>query len=73
MARIMRRVRDGHLVSLLRVNAWFALAVLCLNEMLIATGSLTVWMSAMILAGFLVHAAYWFTVLLVMPPEDNPA
>lgn len=73
MARVMRSVTEGRPVSLLRVNAWFALVFLCLNEALIASGSLAVWMSAMMMAAFVVHAAYWFTVLLVMPPEDSPA
>lgn len=73
MARMMRTVAQGRPVSLLRVNAWFALAFLCLNEALIAGGSLTVWMAAMMLIALLVHATYWFTVLLLMPLEDNPA
>ena len=73
MARVMHSVTEGRPVSLLRVNAWFALVFLCVNEVLIATGSLVVWMSAMMIAAFLVHAAYWFTVLLVIPPEENLA
>lgn len=73
MARMMHSVTEGRPVSLLRVNAWFALVFLCVNEALIATGSLTVWMAAMMMAALLVHAAYWFTVLLVMPREDIPA
>ncbi|QFT93491.1 hypothetical protein FIU86_11620 [Roseovarius sp. THAF9] len=73
MARITHSVTEGRPVSLLRINAWFALVFLCVNEALIATGSLVVWMSAMMIAAFLVHAAYWFIVLLVMPPEDSLA
>ncbi len=38
-----------------------------------ATRDRMVWMSAMMIAAFAVHAAYWFTVLLVMPPDDSPA
>ena len=73
MARMMHSMTEGRPVSLLRVNAWFALVFLCVNEALIATGSLVVWMSAMMIAAFLVHAAYWFIVLLVIPPEDSLA
>lgn len=73
MARMTHSLTEGRPVSLLRVNACFAAVFLCVNEMLIASGSLMVWMSAMMMAAFLVHAAYWFTVLLVMPPEDSPA
>lgn len=71
LARVTRNVTHGRPISLLRVNAGFALAFLCVNEVLIATGSLTVWMTVMILAAFAVHAAYWFTVLMVMPPDDK--
>ena len=73
MARVTDRLVDEQPVSLLRVNAGFALVFLCINEALIASGSLMVWMSAMMVAAFLMHKAYWFTVLLVMPPEDTPA
>ena len=73
MARMMHGVNEGRPVSLLRVNACFALVFLCVNEALIATGSLVVWMSAMMIAAFLVHAAYWYIVLLVIPPEDSLA
>ncbi len=72
MDRVMTTVGEGKPVSLLRVNAVFALVVLCVNEALIASGSLTVWMVAMMLAALVVHAAYWFTVLLLMPREDKP-
>lgn len=71
--RVTRNVTEGRPISLLRVNAGFALAFLCLNEALIATGSLTVWMTVMMLAAFVVHAAYWFTVLLVIPEAETAA
>ncbi|MEM8776040.1 MAG: hypothetical protein AAGF53_13460 [Pseudomonadota bacterium] len=64
-------------VSLLRVNALFAAAFLCINEMLIATGSLTVWMTCIAVLFLVLRAAYWFVVLLVLPSDDtnsaNPA
>ncbi|MGK7652457.1 hypothetical protein ACSQ76_08585 [Roseovarius sp. B08] len=73
MARMMHNVTEGRPVSLLRVNACFAMVFLCVNEALIATGSLVVWMSAMMVAAFFIHFAYWFIVLLVIPPEDSLA
>ncbi|MEO1138800.1 MAG: hypothetical protein AAFW87_05015 [Pseudomonadota bacterium] len=71
LARVMRTTPSGQPVSLLRVNAVFAVGFLLVNELLIATGSLTVWITAMVVAVFLLHAAYWFIVLLVMPREDG--
>ncbi|WP_317055174.1 hypothetical protein [Roseovarius rhodophyticola] len=59
-------------VSLLRVNALAAGTVLIVNELLIQSGSLTVWMTGMALFAMILHALYWFMVLMVMPPEDNP-
>ncbi len=60
-------------VSLLRVNALAAGTVLVVNELLIQSASLTVWMTGMALFAMVLHALYWFMVLMVMPGEDKTA
>jgi hypothetical protein len=60
-------------VSLLRINAIAAAAVIAVNEALIANGSLSVWITVMPLFALVLHGFYWFMVLLVMPPEDERA
>ncbi|MEM9845576.1 MAG: hypothetical protein AAF965_12315 [Pseudomonadota bacterium] len=75
MGVVMKGVRSvrplSSPVSLMRVNALFATALLCVNEMLIASGSLTVWMSAMVVLLLILRSAYWFVVLLVMPEDEG--
>lgn len=75
MGTVMKGVRSVRPLSspvpLMRVNALFAAALLCLNEMLIASGSLTVWMSAMVLLLLMLRSAYWFVVLLVTPEDGD--
>ncbi|WP_300548157.1 hypothetical protein [Roseovarius sp.] len=56
-------------VSLLRVNALVAAMVVAVNEILISTESLTVWITVMPIFVLFLHAFYWFMVLMVLPPE----
>ena len=60
-------------VSLLRVNALAAAIVIVVNEMLIATGSASVWITAMPVFFLLLHGFYWVMVLMVLPPEGDCA
>lgn len=60
-------------VSLLRINALAAAAVIAVNEILIATESLTVWITVMPVFALVLHGAYWFLVLMVLPPEPAEA
>ena len=60
-------------VSLLRINAIAAAAVIAVNEALIANGSLSVWITVMPLFALMLHGFYWFMVLMVMPPEEEHA
>ncbi|MEM6577531.1 MAG: hypothetical protein AAF678_03495 [Pseudomonadota bacterium] len=75
LGAVMKGVRSVRPLSspvpLMRVNALFAAALLCLNELLIASGSLTVWMSAMVLMLLVLRSAYWFVILLVTPDEGG--
>lgn len=75
MGAVMKGVRSvkplSSPVPLMRVNALFAAALLCLNEMLISSGSLTVWMSVMVIMLLILRSAYWFAVLLITPEGDD--
>jgi hypothetical protein len=57
----------------LRINALAAAAVIAVNEILIATESLTVWITVMPVFALVLHGAYWFLVLMVLPPEPAEA
>jgi len=59
-------------VSLLRVNALAAAVVIIINETLIATETLAVWMTMMPLFVLFLHAFYWFMVLMVLPKDEAP-
>jgi len=59
-------------VSLLRVNALAAAVVIIINETLIATETLAVWMTMMPLFVLFLHAFYWFMVLMVLPEDETP-
>ncbi|MEO0568877.1 MAG: hypothetical protein AAF066_14180 [Pseudomonadota bacterium] len=63
---VMKRVAEGirsttpmsSPVSLLRINAVFAAAFLCINEMLIATGDLAVWMTCVAVFFLILRTLY---------------
>lgn len=59
-------------VSLLRVNALAAAVVIVVNETLIATETLAVWMTMMPVFVLFLHAFYWFMVLMVLPEDETP-
>lgn len=59
-------------VSLLRVNALAAAVVIIVNETLIATETLAVWMTLMPLFVLFLHGFYWFMVLMVLPEGEIP-
>ncbi len=59
-------------VSLLRVNALAAAVVIVVNETLIATETLAVWMTMMPLFVLFLHGFYWFMVLMVLPEDETP-
>ena len=57
-------------VSLLRVNALAAAVVIIVNEILIATETLAVWITVVPVFVLFLHAFYWFMVLMVLPMEE---
>lgn len=59
-------------VSLLRINAIAAAMVILVNEILIASETLVVWITVMPLFAVFLHGFYWFMLLLVLPPEPKP-
>ena len=73
MTRVTPTNADGEevyeTVSLLRVNALVAAMVIAVNEILISTGSLGVWITVMPIFVLFLHGFYWFMVLMVLPPE----
>ncbi|MDT8328455.1 MAG: hypothetical protein RQ750_13910, partial [Roseovarius sp.] len=56
-------------VSLLRVNALVAAMVIAVNEILISSESLAVWITVMPIFVLFLHGFYWFMVLMVLPPD----
>ena len=58
-------------VSLLRINAIVAAAVIGVNETLIAFETLAVWISVMPLVVLALHAFYWLMVLSVLPTTTD--
>lgn len=58
-------------VSLLRINATAAAAMIAVNEALIALETLAVWITLMPVLLIVLHGFYWFMVLMVIPPEDD--
>ncbi|SFO01187.1 hypothetical protein SAMN04487859_11341 [Roseovarius lutimaris] len=73
MTRVTPTNADGEevyeTVSLLRVNALVAAMVIAVNEILICTESLGVWITVMPIFVLFLHGFYWFMVLMVLPPE----
>jgi|GEM_PF-5613000 len=73
MTRVTPTNADGEevyeTVSLLRVNALVAAMVIAVNEILISTESLGVWITVMPIFVLFLHGFYWFMVLMVLPPE----
>ena len=62
--------REIKRVSLLRINALILAIVITVNEVLIVSESLAVWITVMPLLAILLHGFYWFAVLMVLPPEE---
>ncbi|WP_120502175.1 hypothetical protein [Roseovarius sp. EL26] len=62
--------REIKRVSLLRINALVLAIVITVNEILIASESLVVWITVMPLLAILMHGFYWFAVLLVLPNDE---
>ena len=58
-------------VSLLRINAIVAAAVIGVNETLIAFETLAVWISVMPIVVLALHAFYWLMVLSVLPTTTD--
>ncbi len=73
MARVTPTNANGEAVyetvSLLRVNALVAAMVIAVNEILISSESLAVWITVMPIFVLFLHGFYWFMVLMVLPPE----
>ncbi|SLN21524.1 hypothetical protein ROA7450_00767 [Roseovarius albus] len=57
-------------VGLLRINALVLAIVITVNETLIASEPLAVWITVMPLLAILLHGFYWFAVLMVLPSEE---
>lgn len=74
MARVTPTTAEGgavyETVSLLRVNALVAAMVIAVNEILISSESLGVWITVMPLFVLFLHGFYWFMVLMVLPPDS---
>ena len=58
-------------VSLLRINALAAAMVVGVNELLIAFETLSVWITVMPVFVLVLHAFYWFMVLMALPPDES--
>ncbi|MEM7075104.1 MAG: hypothetical protein AAF484_08455 [Pseudomonadota bacterium] len=75
MGVVMQSVRSAKPLSspvpLMRVNAIFATALLIFNELLIFSGSLVVWMTAMVIVLLAMRSVYWFVVFLVTPDGET--
>lgn len=63
--------REIKRVSLLRINALVLAIVITVNEVLVASEPLAVWITVMPLMAILMHGFYWIAVLLVLPPEEH--
>lgn len=74
MARVTPTTAEGEAVyetvSLLRVNALVAAMVIAVNEILISSESLGVWITVMPIFVLFLHGFYWFMVLMVLPPDS---
>lgn len=75
--RVTPRQVDGtpeyKVVSLLRVNVFVALMVICINEVLIAYETPAIWITVMPLFVLMLHGFYWFIVLMLLPSDTQPA
>ena len=62
--------REIKRVSLLRINALILAIVTTVNEVLIVSEPLAVWITVMPLLAILLHGFYWFAVLMVLPSDE---